>query len=96
MMLYSRMRFACLMLLACASLRAGELPERVTAFRPGMRVHGRYGKPCPVCDNPVQRIRYKDNETNYCAACQTESRILKDRSLSRVLKKDWPKTLDEL
>ncbi|MEO1202230.1 MAG: DNA-formamidopyrimidine glycosylase family protein [Pseudomonadota bacterium] len=74
----------------------GEMPERVTAFRPGMRVHGRYGKPCPVCENPVQRIRYKDNETNYCAACQTESRILKDRSLSRLLKKDWPKTLDEL
>ena len=74
----------------------GEMPERVTAFRPGMRAHGRYGKPCPVCENPIQRIRYKDNETNYCAACQTESRILKDRSLSRLLKKDWPKTLDDL
>lgn len=75
---------------------AGEMPARVTAFRPGMRVHGRYGQPCPACDNPVQRIRYKSNETNYCAACQTESRILKDRSLSRLLKEDWPKTLDDL
>ncbi len=74
----------------------GDMPERVTAFRPGMRVHGRFGEPCPDCGHPVQRIRYKDNETNYCAACQTESRILKDRSLSRLLKKDWPKTLDEL
>ena len=74
----------------------GEMPTRVTAFRPGMRVHGRYGKPCPVCDSPVQRIRTKDSETNYCAACQNESRILKDRSLSRLLKEDWPKTLDDL
>lgn len=74
----------------------GEMPERVTAFRPDMRVHGRYGKACPVCGNPVQRIRYKNNETNYCAACQTDSKILKDRSLSRLLKNDWPNTLDEL
>lgn len=74
----------------------GELPERVTAFREGMAVHGRFGKPCPVCDSPVQRIRYKSNETNYCAACQTGSRILKDRSLSRLLKADWPGTLDKL
>jgi len=71
-------------------------PARVTAFRDGMAVHGRFRKPCPVCGEPVQRIRYKDNETNYCAACQTGSRILKDRSLSRLLKQDWPKTLDEL
>jgi len=74
----------------------GELPERVTAFRDGMRVHGRYGKPCPDCGQPVQRIRYKDNETNYCAGCQTESRVLRDRSLSRLLRDDWPSTLDEL
>ncbi|HEX5789081.1 MAG TPA: DNA-formamidopyrimidine glycosylase family protein [Woeseiaceae bacterium] len=72
---------------------AGELPEKVTAFRPEMRVHGRYGEPCRVCGAPVQRIRYKDNETNYCARCQTESRLLKDRALSRLLKADWPTTL---
>ncbi len=74
----------------------GEMPDKVTAFRPEMRVHGRFGKPCPECGAPVQRIRYKSNETNYCAGCQTDSRILKDRSLSRLLKEDWPKTLDEL
>lgn len=74
----------------------GEMPEKVTAFRPEMRVHGRFGEPCPECGAPVQRIRYKSNETNYCAGCQTGSRILKDRSLSRLLKEDWPKTLDEL
>lgn len=74
----------------------GDIPEKVTAFRPDMAVHGRYGKPCPVCNEPVQRIRYKSNETNYCAACQTGSRILRDRSLSLLLKKDWPKTLDDL
>jgi len=74
----------------------GEMPEKVSAFREGMTVHGRFGRPCPDCGEPVQRIRYKDNETNYCARCQTESRILKDRSLSRLLKKDWPKTLDDL
>ena len=71
-------------------------PERVTAFRPGMAVHGRFGEPCPVCGAPVQRIRYADNETNYCPRCQTESRILADRSLSRLLKDDWPRHLDEL
>ena len=74
----------------------GEMPDKVTAFRPEMRVHGRFGEPCPECGAPVQRIRYKSNETNYCAGCQTNSRILKDRSLSRLLKEDWPKTLDEL
>ncbi len=74
----------------------GEMPGKVTAFRAGMAVHGRYGQPCPVCGNPVQRIRYKTNETNYCAICQTGARLLKDRSLSRLLKKDWPKSLDEL
>ena len=71
-------------------------PVKVTAFRPGMAVHGRFGEPCPVCNAPVQRIRYADNETNYCPRCQTESRILADRSLSRLLKDDWPRHLDEL
>jgi formamidopyrimidine-DNA glycosylase len=71
-------------------------PEKVTAFRPEMAVHGKYGKPCPVCGEPVQRIRYADNETNYCARCQTEGRVLADRSLSRLLGSDWPRTLEEL
>ena len=71
-------------------------PEKVTAFRPEMAVHGRYGKPCPRCGEPVQRIRYADNETNYCAKCQTKSRVLADRALSRLLGADWPRTLDEL
>jgi len=71
-------------------------PEKVTAFRPGMAVHGRYGKPCPDCGTPVQRIVYAENETNYCARCQTGGRLLADRSLSRLLKKDWPRTVDEL
>lgn len=74
----------------------GEWPQKVTAFREGMAVHGRYGKPCPACGAPVQRIRYADNETNYCARCQTGGKLLADRSLSRLLHKDWPKTLDEL
>jgi formamidopyrimidine-DNA glycosylase len=71
-------------------------PEKVTAFRPEMAVHGRFGQPCPRCGQPVQRIRYADNETNYCAECQTGGKVLADRSLSRLLGKDWPKTLDEL
>jgi formamidopyrimidine-DNA glycosylase len=71
-------------------------PEKVTAFRPGMAVHGRFGEPCPDCGAPVQRIRYADNETNYCPGCQTNRRILADRSLSRLLKDDWPRNLDEL
>jgi len=75
---------------------AGEFPEGVTAFREGMAVHGRYGKPCPVCGSPVQRIAYADNETNYCAVCQTGGRLLADRALSRLLKQDWPRTLEEL
>ena len=75
---------------------AGKVPEKVTAFRPEMAVHGRFGKPCPVCGDTVQRIRYKSNETNYCARCQNDGRLLKDRSLSRLLKQDWPKTLDDL
>ena len=71
-------------------------PDKVTAFREGMAVHGRYGRPCPVCGARVQRIRYADNECNYCAACQCGGRLLADRGLSTLLKKDWPKTLDEL
>ena len=71
-------------------------PEKVTAFREGMAVHGRYGKPCPVCGAPVQRIRYATNETNYCPRCQTGGKLLADRALSRLLKKDWPRTIDEL
>jgi len=74
----------------------GGFPEGVTAFRPGMAVHGRYGQPCPRCGEPVQRIRYADNETNYCAHCQTGGVLLADRSLSRLLKGDWPRTLEEL
>ncbi len=77
------------------SEREGEFPERVTAFRPEMAVHGKFGKPCPDCGSPVQRIRYADNETNYCARCQTDGRLLADRALSRLLKKDWPRSLDE-
>jgi len=68
----------------------------VTAFRPDFAVHGRFGKPCPVCGGPVQRIRYAENETNYCPACQTGGKLLADRSLSRLLKEDWPKTLEEM
>jgi formamidopyrimidine-DNA glycosylase len=75
---------------------AGEFPENVTAFRPEMAVHGRYGEPCPRCGAKVQRIRYASNETNYCARCQTGGRLLADRALSRLLHKDWPRTLDEL
>ncbi|HEX8724419.1 MAG TPA: DNA-formamidopyrimidine glycosylase family protein [Gemmatimonadaceae bacterium] len=71
-------------------------PEKVTAFREGMAVHGRFGQSCPVCGAPVQRIRYADNETNYCARCQTGGRLLADRALSRLLKHDWPKSIDEL
>ena len=71
-------------------------PEKVTAFREGMAVHGRYGKPCPVCGSPVQRIVYATNEANYCSVCQTGGRLLSDRALSRLLRDDWPKTLDEL
>jgi formamidopyrimidine-DNA glycosylase len=71
-------------------------PEKVTAFREGMAVHGRYGKPCPRCGERIQRIRYADNETNYCVRCQTGGKLLADRSLSRLLGSDWPRTLDEL
>jgi formamidopyrimidine-DNA glycosylase len=74
----------------------GDFPEKVTAFRKGMAVHGRYEKPCPVCGTAVQRIRYADNETNYCPRCQTGGKLLADRSLSRLLKADWPRTIEEL
>jgi formamidopyrimidine-DNA glycosylase len=75
---------------------AGGFPEGVTAFREWHAVHGRFKKPCPVCGAPVQRIRYADNETNYCPRCQTDGKVLADRSLSRLLKDDWPRTLEEL
>jgi formamidopyrimidine-DNA glycosylase len=91
---------------ACSTLRewterlrlqtADRFPEKVTAFRDGMAVHGRFGKPCPVCGSPVQRIVYASNETNYCARCQTGGKILADRALSRLLKKSWPRSIDEL
>ena len=73
-----------------------EFPTKVTAFREGMAVHGRFGKPCPVCSTPIQRIRYASNETNYCARCQTNGRLLADRAMSRLLKQDWPRSIDEL
>ena len=74
----------------------GDFPEKVTAFRPEMAVHGKFGQPCPVCGTPVQRIRYADNETNYCARCQTDGKLLADRALSRLLKEDWPRSIDEV
>jgi formamidopyrimidine-DNA glycosylase len=74
----------------------GKFPEKVTAFRSGMAVHGRYGEPCPRCGQKVQRIRYASNETNYCARCQTGGKLLADRALSRLLREDWPRTLEEL
>jgi formamidopyrimidine-DNA glycosylase len=78
-----------------AEAREG-FPEKVTAFREGMAVHGRYGKPCPVCGSPIQRIVYAKNEANYCSRCQTGGKLLSDRAMSRLLKEDWPRTLDEL
>lgn len=74
----------------------GRFPEKVTAFRESMAVHGRYGKPCPVCGSPVQRIRHAENETNYCPVCQTGGKLLADRALSSLLKKDWPRSLEEM
>jgi formamidopyrimidine-DNA glycosylase len=74
----------------------GEFPTKVTAFREEMAVHGKFGKPCPVCGTPVQRIRYADNETNYCPRCQTDGKLLADRALSRLLKQDWPRSIDDL
>jgi formamidopyrimidine-DNA glycosylase len=82
-----------------ARLRAeadGAFPEHVTAFRAGMAVHGRFGQPCPACGKPVQRIVYAANECNYCAHCQTAGKLLADRALSRLLRGDWPRTLEEL
>jgi formamidopyrimidine-DNA glycosylase len=75
---------------------AGKFPENVTAFREGMAVHGRYKQPCPRCDTKIQRIRYASNETNYCPTCQTGGKLLADRALSRLLREDWPRTLEEL
>ncbi len=75
---------------------AGDFPEKVTAFRDDMAVHGRFKRPCPVCGAPVQRIVYAENECNYCARCQTGGRLLADRSLSRLLHDDWPKSIDDL
>ena len=83
----------------CGRLRAeaGDVfPKKVTAFRADMAVHGKFGEPCPDCGTTVQRIRYATNETNYCPTCQTGGRVLADRALSRLLKKDWPRTLEEL
>jgi formamidopyrimidine-DNA glycosylase len=74
----------------------GKFPEKVTAFREGMAVHGRYGQPCPRCGEKVQRIRYASNETNYCARCQTGGKLLADRALSRLLREDWPSSLEEM
>ena len=74
----------------------GDFPEGVTAFREGMAVHGRYGRPCPDCGAPVQRIVHAENETNYCARCQTGGRLLADRALSRLLRRDWPRSLEEM
>ena len=71
-------------------------PEKVTAFHPAMKVHGKFGEPCPNCGSPIQRIVYASNETNYCAACQTDGKLLRDRALSRILREDWPATLEEL
>ena len=79
----------------CAEARQ-RFPVRVTAFRKGMAVHGRYRKPCPECGSPVQRIRLASRETNYCARCQTGGKLLRDRAMSRLLRSDWPRTLDDL
>jgi formamidopyrimidine-DNA glycosylase len=75
---------------------AGDFPEKVTAFRAEMAAHGKFGQPCPVCGTAIQRIRYADNETNYCPRCQTEGRLLADRALSRLLKQDWPRRIEDL
>jgi len=95
--LFTATRFTLDLWIARLSSKAKErFPEGVTAFRPEMAVHGRFGQACPRCGSPVQRIRYADNETNYCPACQTGGKVLADRSLSRLLGSDWPRTLDEL
>jgi len=95
--LYEATRTVLMQWTALLRLQAGgRFPEKVTAFRPEMAVHGKYRKPCPDCGTAVQRIAYADNETDYCARCQTGGRLLSDRSLARLLKSDWPKTIDEL
>jgi len=95
--LYEATRLTLTQWIARLQHEVGEgFPEKVTAFREGMAVHGRYGQPCPDCSSPVQRIRYASNEANYCPTCQTGGRLLADRSLSRLLREDWPRTLDEL
>ena len=95
--LYKSVQRTMLMWVDRLRAEAGDkFPEKVTAFRDDMAVHGRYEKPCPRCGSPVQRIRYADNETNYCAVCQTGGKLLADRALSRLLGKDWPKTLEEM
>jgi formamidopyrimidine-DNA glycosylase len=95
--LYSATRATLLDWTARLRAEAGHgFPEKVTAFRDGMAVHGRSGQPCPDCGSPVQRIRYAANETNYCARCQTGGRLLADRALSRILREDWPRSIDEL
>jgi formamidopyrimidine-DNA glycosylase len=81
--------------LRAETANGAKFPEKVSAFKQGMAVHGRYKEPCPVCGSPIQRIRYADNEANYCATCQTGGRVLADRSLSRLLKADWPRSLEE-
>src|SRR5262249_60874857 len=80
----------------CGAKPANASPRKVTAFHKGMAVHGRYGKPCPACGAPIARIAYADNETNYCACCQTGGRLLADRALSRLMHEDWPRTLEEM
>lgn len=95
--LHSAVRETLLEWTARLRTEAGDaLPDKVTAFHPEMAVHGRYGEPCPVCGAPVQRIRYAANETNYCARCQTNGRILADRAMSRLLKDDWPRSIDDI
>jgi len=94
--LFEALRGTLLDWIARLRAEAGDgFPEKVTAFRADMAVHGRFGLPCPVCGSPVQRIRYADNETNYCARCQTDGKVLADRSLSRLLKDDWPRHIDD-
>ncbi|HUF76825.1 MAG TPA: zinc finger domain-containing protein, partial [Longimicrobiales bacterium] len=73
-----------------------DFPDKITAYHPAMAAHGKYGEPCPVCGSPIQRIRYADRETNYCATCQTGGKVLADRGMSRLLGEDWPRTLEEL
>jgi formamidopyrimidine-DNA glycosylase len=95
--LYEAMRVTLSQWIARLQRDAGsDFPEKVTAFRQGMAVHGRYNQPCPDCGAPIQRIVYAANEPNYCANCQTGGKLLADRSLSRLLKEDWPRTLEEL